>query len=165
LWNIGRFLGLEGFGQEHDAEAILMDKDLRSALCQDRKARKEADCGEMIVRRVLAGKPTKDIDTNYQAKVLEYIDTIRSHFEGFVIRRTIHSVDSQGQRISGLEPYREHPLILQLYQHELDNLEEIANEIVRDDIAGAAKFGSGKVSVVLHYILAILDGHSRRCYS
>jgi hypothetical protein len=77
--------------------------------------------------------------------MLTAIDGIRRRFSGAVIRRTIQSVDNTGARISGLEPYQEHLLVVDLYESELENLKGICEGLVADNARSAARFTAGRV--------------------
>ena len=70
----------------------------------------------------------------------------RYSYATFWLRRTVWSTDNTGARISGLAPLQEHLLVVKLYEHERDNLELIAQELVNEGNPRAAKFGSGSVS-------------------
>ena len=57
-----------------------------------------------------------------------WMKIVRERYQGSVIRRTVNSLDHEGQPISGLEPYEEHICLLKLYRHEYDALETLAEE-------------------------------------
>ncbi|KAI0257849.1 P-loop containing nucleoside triphosphate hydrolase protein [Gloeopeniophorella convolvens] len=53
---------------------------------------------------------------------------IHERYSGAVIWRAGSSTDYLGNPISGLEPYRERVCILELFEHEYENFEKMANE-------------------------------------
>jgi len=136
------------FDATHDPEAMEMDRELKAATRRDRKARKEDGEDEDMVRRTIHGKGKKEVESEFESAMIKWIHTIREGFAPSVIRRTVFSVDDEGNRISGLPPFVEHPLVLSLYDHELGNLDRIAEELLSDTggVKQAARFASGKVS-------------------
>jgi len=61
----------------------------------------------------------------------------------------VRSTDNEGQPISGLKPYREHNLVITLYQAEMENLEWIAESLMLEESAvarSASRFAGGGVS-------------------
>jgi hypothetical protein len=122
-----------------------MDKELKGALRRDRNARKDSDIDEAVIRGTIQGDSTVEVDSEFKDVMLKWIAVICGHFAGSVIRRTVHSVDNNGTRVSGLESFHEHILIVQLYQHELDNLNQLAQDLWEEGGQHAAKFSAGKV--------------------
>ena len=61
--------------------------------------------------------------------IKDWMKDIRSGFAGAVIRRTIHSKDWEGNRISGLPPYVEAPLLLTLTEEEHEVLNSLAEAV------------------------------------
>lgn len=162
LWNLGRVLGLENFSGDHDELAKQMDRELNAANRKERNARKKAnsDQAETVVRGVLKGDDTRvDVKSDYKDTLLKWIRKLREWYAGCVIRRTVKSIDNEGKRISGLDPYSEHPLVVDLYDWEMDNLDELGEELVKNNAARAARFASGQVSVDC-VMLYVLDGGS-----
>jgi hypothetical protein len=146
LFNIGRCFGIPGFDASADGEAVQMERELRSAKRRDLKARPEA--GHNTIRGIIHGDESVDVDSEHRKAMLQWIGKIRERFASAVIRRTVHSTDNKGNPISGLEPYLEHNLVLNLYKVEMDNLNRIAEVMVTDEAAvarGAARFGAGGV--------------------
>jgi len=123
-----------------------MDKDLKAATRRDRKAREDDGKNEEMVRRMVQGKGLGKAESEFQEEMLDWIDKIREGYGSSAIRRTVRSVDNTGARISGLPPFEEHPLVIDLYQNEMENLDAIAEELVTDSsIRKATKFAAGKV--------------------
>ncbi|KAG1894055.1 P-loop containing nucleoside triphosphate hydrolase protein [Suillus fuscotomentosus] len=143
IWNIGRCLGLELFGGSYDDEAKKMVCQLRAASAKDRKRFKQGDRTAKIIMGTVKGDADLDVPSLYRNQMLTWISVIRERFTGIVIRRTVRSVDNHGDRISGLAPFLEHNLLVKLYPHEVVNLERIAQEIVEQGGASAAKYASG----------------------
>jgi hypothetical protein len=142
---------LSAFGAHADAEAKDMSTSLRAALTKDRKSRKDVDLSRNIVRGITKGDTSTPVCSHFQATTLEWISKLRGRYAGIVIRRTVHSVDYSGKRISGLEPYMEHLLVLELYENEISNLHNLADSLVQNSTAGAAKFAAGRVSAMSFY--------------
>lgn len=63
--------------------------------------------------------------SHYHNKVTKYIQEIRHRFSGYVIRRTLASVDYAGQPISSLKPFTERYSKFELYDHEKRLMEEL----------------------------------------
>ncbi|KAG2097976.1 uncharacterized protein F5147DRAFT_777839 [Suillus discolor] len=143
VWNIGRCLGLELFDSSHDEEASKMVSQLRAAAAKDRKRFKKGNRIAKIIIGTVKGNSDAEVPSLYRGEMLTWINIIRERFSGIVIRRTILSVDYGGTRISGLAPFQEHNLLIKLYKHELDNLECIADNLVQQGGAKAAKYASG----------------------
>jgi hypothetical protein len=143
LWNIGRFLGLEAFGPSADDDAANMTRELRAAQRRDRATRQGSDVDQDIVRGITKGA-VPQLDSEFEDVMLKWINAIRENFAGAVVRRTIYSVDHNGDRISGLQPFQEHLLVLNLYPLEMQNLDSIAQEMMSDASQSVTKFtGSG----------------------
>jgi len=125
-----------------------MDKELKSAIRRDRKARKDDGEDENMVRRMMHGKGQKSLESEFEGAMMKWIGTIRIAYAPSVIRRTVLSVDNEGNRISGLPPFVEHALVIELYPAELENLDDIATELLSDTggVKQAARFAAGKVS-------------------
>ncbi|KAG2738555.1 hypothetical protein P692DRAFT_201730973 [Suillus brevipes Sb2] len=99
---------------------------------------------QTIMMANFKGEAKVQIPSLYRNQMLKWIQIIRQRFAGNVIRRTVRSVDNVGVRISGLAPFQEHSLLVTLYQHEVDNLEQIAHDLVEKGGASkAAKFAGG----------------------
>jgi hypothetical protein len=87
----------------------------------------------------------------YNKEMIKWITLIRKNFTGVAIRRTLSSVDNNGNRISGLGPLHEHHLIVTLYEHEIKNLEGLAQDLTKDGTQGAAKAVAGHVRPVFPF--------------
>ena len=102
---------------------------------KDRAERKEAGVNEGVVIRAFAmGKKTRrqDVETAYTRALNAWIELLRELYEGYVIRRTINSLDWKGEPISGLPPYHEHALLLRMTEDELHVLSQLAEEVVEE---------------------------------
>lgn len=133
------------FNSAADEEAANMQKEIKSGERLDRKAYRESGGAGIIVRGVVKGK-VNDAASGRRDAVLKWIAIIRERFHGYVIRRTVKSVDWRKKRISGLDPYIERDLGLELYPHEMKNLEGLAETIASDNAGDGAMFGNAKVS-------------------
>ncbi|KAF9809724.1 hypothetical protein IEO21_07291 [Rhodonia placenta] len=69
---------------------------------------------------------------------------VRARYDGYVVRRTLGSLDWEGKAISGLPPYAEHVLMLKLTGEEYRNLDTIANEAAELNPGGSIAYNSGK---------------------
>lgn len=144
-------MGVDGFGGDDGDEAGKMQKELLSALRMDRKHRMNSNRGEEIIMATIRGDNTVQDTGHYRKVMLRWISLIRNRFTGIVIRRTISSVDNKGSRISGLAPYNEHHLVVKLYDHELKNLELLANELLKENPSKATQFACGSVRALFVY--------------
>ncbi|KAG2747793.1 hypothetical protein P692DRAFT_201716179 [Suillus brevipes Sb2] len=104
---------------------------------------KQGDRITKVIIGMIKGNTDNEVPSLYRTAMLTWVNEIRKRFSGVVIRRTIWSVDNHGSRISGLGPFMEHNLLVTLYNHEVDNLELIAKDLVEEGGAKAAKFAAG----------------------
>ena len=76
------------------------------------------------------------------------IEDIRKHFSGTTIQRMLRSVDYAGHQISGLKPFIEHILKIQLYPYEMELQEKLAQELIRGGTCKASElYSGGSVSI------------------
>ncbi|EJF55641.1 hypothetical protein DICSQDRAFT_73286 [Dichomitus squalens LYAD-421 SS1] len=61
-----------------------------------------------------------------------YVGLLRTSFTGFVIRRTVESVDWEGNPISGLRPYFMQTLLIKPQPVELQALENTTKEVIEE---------------------------------
>jgi len=141
---LGRLLRITSFSSStaHD-EYIKMDNKLRRSMGKDRKQLRDSGA----VERLIKGQAESQMESVYTTEMLRAIDTIRIRFAGSIVRRTLQSVDHAGRRISGLEPYHRHAISISLYPHEMDNLEVVAKDLVKDGKSKAAQLTGGSVSL------------------
>jgi hypothetical protein len=124
-----------------DEEFKLMTKALRKAVMKDRK--KLQVKGAVNSMQMVRGEAVSQRGSlSLTLTVDTWMKKIRERYAGLVIRRTLKSVDYTGARISGLEPYLEHILKIQLYPHEMKNLETLAQELIKDGGKKTAQYGS-----------------------
>ncbi|KAH7917293.1 hypothetical protein BV22DRAFT_1026655 [Leucogyrophana mollusca] len=99
------------------------------------------------LRGIMRGQKKSESEAaqEYMDVVMKWMTVMRDRFTGYVVRRTVMSTDNTGKPISGLEPFTEHNIILNLYQWELDNLDVEASELAEEH-GGAVLYGAGKVS-------------------
>ncbi|KAI6097725.1 P-loop containing nucleoside triphosphate hydrolase protein [Pisolithus croceorrhizus] len=116
-----------------------------------------------ILRGALLGKEISGNNSHleYPGVVQDAIATIRDKFKGTVIRRSLTSTDNEGKPISGLEPYREHILLLKLHDWERENLYAIAGELAESTsgIYATATVTSPEVTVKLDILAKIVTWH------
>jgi len=136
---------VEGFGSAYDREAEKMESRLRAAQTKDGKRMKSGDRKRKLVQAVIKGDSSVTFRTSYEPELLRWIAVIRNWFAGISIRRHLQSVDNTGARILGLGPIHKHALLVKLYQHELDNLEAVAEELIRDGTHRVAKSAGSAV--------------------
>jgi hypothetical protein len=142
---IGLVLPRLGFGSDNDWEAKKMESQLRAAKSKDRGRMKNGDRKRRMLEAAVKGDSTVAFQSNYQQEMRKWIDVMRDRFSGVAIRRNLQSVDDKGDRISGLGPIHEHPLLVKLYSQELENLEALAKEVTEDGTHQAAKAACAEV--------------------
>jgi hypothetical protein len=49
LWNLGRCMGIEGFGKDYDRESNKMERELRAAKAKDRKRLQNGDRAKTVI--------------------------------------------------------------------------------------------------------------------
>ena len=86
-----------------------------------------------------AGKQEAELRTRAVTDV--WIKRIRKKYEGSVIRRTVNSKDNSGKLMTGLDAYEEHWCVVEMYQHEYDALEALA-ETTMDSETFVRRFAS-----------------------
>jgi uncharacterized protein YukE len=138
-------MGVSGFGSDNDWEAKKMESRLRAAQSKDRGRMKNGDRKRRMLEAAVKGDSTVAFQSNYQQEMRKWIDVMRDRFSGVAIRRNLQSVDDKGDRISGLGPIHEHPLLVKLYSHELENLEALAKEVTENGTHQAAKAACAEV--------------------
>ncbi|KIJ57574.1 hypothetical protein HYDPIDRAFT_104092 [Hydnomerulius pinastri MD-312] len=146
---MGQLLGISRF--DNYEESREMNRELNSAQRKERKAQKSAGPKGSSLRAVMVGS-AKNPDAPaslYTPVMLEWMKKMRETFAPYVIRRTIDSLDHNGDRISGLGPYLTHNLELQMYDWEHDHLRKLSRDIVEEQPLAAISGAS----------LAVLDGH------
>ncbi|THG92497.1 hypothetical protein EW026_g8419 [Hermanssonia centrifuga] len=106
-----------------------MHKDLAAALKKDRKRRKDQGAHTGLQEALSghvdtgSGKPI----TAHQRVVLSNLESLKSKFDGHVIRRNHESVDRDGKPILGLPPYKQSILVLEACQKELEMLDDLTD--------------------------------------
>lgn len=123
-----------------------MESKLRTAEAKDPKQLRTTGMSASIIRATVKGKAVQPITSFYPKEMLRSINTIRARYAGITIWRTLRSEDCEGNRISGLEPFLEHVIKVKLYQHEMDNLEGLAQVLIGDGTHKAAQLAGGSVS-------------------
>ena len=147
IWNLGQVLGL--FTPEHYPKFKDMKRELGRARALDQKALNEDGVSQsgIIVRGVLEGQSEPaSIELQQHVVTKGWITFIRDKFKGKVMRRTGNSKDNMGNLISGVAPPSEHLILLDLYEWEKENLEQLADSLLQSAGRGT-KLGNGEVSV------------------
>ena len=107
---------------------------------QERKKRSEGKGEIRLARAVATGKQTKDADEDRVKLALSnWINELRSIFEGSMIRRTVNSLDYRGQPISGLEKWTELPILIELSPEEMHVQELLAEGLVGEGAKATVK--------------------------
>ncbi|EIW79437.1 hypothetical protein CONPUDRAFT_73886 [Coniophora puteana RWD-64-598 SS2] len=121
LWSLGQILDLNGYD---DVDTLAdMDRELRRAARIERNNSVAAGKKGAPGRAYLVGlAENPDAPPSaYEPVMLKWVKKMREDFADVIIRRTIDSVNPHtGLPISGLEPWREHILELELYDWELE---------------------------------------------
>lgn len=121
-----------------------MQKEVAAASRLDRSRKKESG----TIRGVLQGEAEDTVqDNNSGIVMVKWIKIIRNLFATSVIRRTVNSVDANGNRISGLPPFLEHHLVLELYPAEIENIDAAAAKIVAKETGFGGGIAARKVTV------------------
>ncbi|EED77154.1 predicted protein, partial [Postia placenta Mad-698-R] len=152
LWFIGCMLGIPAFDEpQHDKELYQWRSQLATAMRNDRASAKHSGSAMKVVSRVAHGLSVEDdaLENGFSKVVDAMMVDVRAKYDGFVVRRTLGSLDWEGKAISGLPPYAEHILMLKLTGEEYKNLDTIANEAAELNPGGSIAYNSGKVSRIL----------------
>ena len=108
-----------------------MNKELCRAKREDKKDIKDTDQDELHEKmgQYMGGEgENNQSEVHTKAVSALWINKIREKFRGAVIRRTVNSLDYTGKPISGLEPYKEHLSVINMYEHEYEALEALAEK-------------------------------------
>ncbi|KAG9308261.1 hypothetical protein JVU11DRAFT_12148 [Chiua virens] len=145
LWIMGHVMGIPAFANKDKFDE--MKKELNRAQARDRKAERASDDAADRLRGLLKGLEEHNTIANSELypKIQEWMPRIRDAFAKHVIRRTLDSVDNLGEKIFGMQPYREHIMLVELREWETQALSALTSEIA-DDSALPTIAGAGKVS-------------------
>jgi hypothetical protein len=140
---MGSMMGISAFKYKSDFKK--MTTEFNRAQAKDRKAERESEDAGDRLRALLAGEDVEQVASNsaLAPRMREWVPWIRNTFAPYVIRRTLDSKDSQGNKIFGLLPYQDHTLLLELRDWEKKRLMAITDEIIDQGqlttLAGAGK--------------------------
>ncbi|OSX55777.1 hypothetical protein POSPLADRAFT_1108332, partial [Postia placenta MAD-698-R-SB12] len=143
----GCMLGIPAFDEpQHDKELYQWRSQLATAMRNDRASAKHSGSAMKVVSRVAHGLSVEDdaLENGFSKVVDAMMVDVRAKYDGFVVRRTLGSLDWEGKAISGLPPYAEHILMLKLTGEEYKNLDTIANEAAELNPGGSIAYNSGK---------------------
>lgn len=130
-------------------------KALEREVRRERQGRKEREGEIKLARAFVKGhKSQTEERKDYKAILKTWIDKIRDGYKGSLIRRTIKSVDWLKRPISGLERYREYPLLLELTPEEHRAQNDLAEEIENEGVTTK----NLQVSSILLGFLACVHG-------
>lgn len=120
-----------------------MAKALRRAKREDKKLMKAIDEEQQQaqVHQYFEGENQEQTKMNTQFVAATWMRKIRDKYRGSVIRRTVNSLDYTGMPISRLDPYEQHRCVINLHDHEIAALEELATNAL-DGEAFANTFAS-----------------------
>lgn len=122
-----------------------MTRELSRAQARDRKTERDSENGAEQLHKILAGSEAHDpTKTELYPKLQKYIPILRNIFSGNVIRRSLDSVDDEGNKISGMAPYCEHVMLLELREWEKQVLTSLTCQLV-DETPLPTVVGTGKV--------------------
>jgi hypothetical protein len=146
---LGRLLELPQFGPDADEDFRQLNKQLNASLAKDRKAQKEdaAEGKVSFLRGIAHGTAGTGRIHAYHDVMVDWMSKIRRDFAGHIIRRTGNSVNNEGHKISGLDPYHEHILLLDLLPHENDNLDNVTATLANSDETGSRRAAQGRASM------------------
>src|SRR5882762_819531 len=152
------------FSAEHDAMANRMALEIGSASRRDR-VEQDPDDAISVVRGRIHGEDTPGhIESEKQRAMIDWIQVIRNGFSGIVVRRTHKSVDNTGAQLFDLPPLTDTPLLLNLFPHEYEYLDVIADQVMSKDAVTGTRFVDGGVSHSVPFILFSLT-NTTSCYS
>jgi hypothetical protein len=141
---MGSMMGISTFKSKSDFKK--MTTEFNRAQAKDRKAERESEDAGDRLRALLAGEDVEQVASSsaLAPKMREWVPWMRNTFAPYVIRRTLDSKDSQGNKIFGLPPYQDHTLLLELRDWEKKRLMAITDEII-DQGQLTTLTGAGKV--------------------
>lgn len=128
---MGRWLGISWFSSGHrDGEMKKMESEIRAAEGKDKRRMNDPGRKQKVIIAASKGSQEVRIESNVQQAISKWVNIIRQKFCGIAIRRHLASVDYQGARISGLGALFHHPILVKLYDHEMVNIRQLAEELI-----------------------------------
>jgi hypothetical protein len=150
LWNSGRVLGLPDFSAARDHIALKMTCEIAVAAHTDRLEQDPDEAISVVRGRIHGEDVSGQIQSEKQKAIMDWIQRIRTSFAGIVIRRTHKSIDNTGQKLFDLPPLTDALLLLELYDHEYEYLDVIADRVTSKDAVTGTRFIDGGVSPLMH---------------
>lgn len=142
---MGQLLGIQSFFDYEELQTL--NREVSCATRHDNQALREAGEEGSVLRGVLIGTHNPETpELEFRTVMLDWMGKMRIRFAPFVIRRTIDSLDCEGNKIFGMRPYIDHILRLKMYDWEMNALRDFAKDIVKDNPISAAD--TRKVSVL-----------------
>lgn len=162
---MGQLLGIKNFFDYE--EFMTLNREISRATRRDNKALRDAGVEGSILRGMLVGAHNPETpNLEFGTVMREWMRKMRDRFALYVIRRTIDSLDTSGNKIFGMRPYLDHCLGVKMSAWEMSNLRDFAKEIVKDNPMATAD--TRKVSSQFIFSeagrgrnAAVLDGHAR----
>ena len=134
---MGQWLGISEF--DNYEELMRLNREMNRATRADTKALREAGAEGSVLRGMLIGGTNTNTPTLKVPKVVdEWMGVFRGCFAFHVIRRTIDSINPEGEKLFGMRPYMEHNLKLEMYDWEASELRAFAKDIfIENPLAGS----------------------------
>ncbi|KAH0826426.1 hypothetical protein J3R83DRAFT_5404 [Lanmaoa asiatica] len=103
LWIMGQLLGIQSFFDYQEFQTL--NRDVNRATRHDNQSLREAGEEGSVLRGALTGSHNPDTpELEFRNVMLECMKKMRERFAPYVIRRTIDSLDSNGDKIFGMWP-------------------------------------------------------------
>lgn len=105
---------------------------LARGIRNDGKNRKTLEETAETANAIVHGKAPEEMASEARDAASEWLEDIRTGYQGGIIRRTIHSLDWQRRPISGLDDYHEILLLLKMTPQERLCQELLTERLARD---------------------------------
>jgi hypothetical protein len=128
-----------------------MTREIAAAARRDRLEQDPDEAISVVRGRIHGEDVSGHIQSEKQKAIIKWIQTIRCGFAGTVIRRTHKSKDNGGAMLFSLPPLADIPLLLDLYRHEYEYLDVIADQLTSKDAIKGTRFVEGGVGPFLFF--------------
>ncbi|KAH9852795.1 P-loop containing nucleoside triphosphate hydrolase protein, partial [Lenzites betulinus] len=137
LVNIAKWLELPGIV---NSEMARFKRELDRARRKEREKRQKGKGDVRLARVVALGQVSKDaIEDKIKQANHDWIAAIRVIYKGYMMRRTIYSKDNRGKPISGLAPWVESSLLVNLTEEEMEVQRELAAQLAQEGVSVDSK--------------------------
>jgi hypothetical protein len=141
-------MGVDSFGPANNDKLAKMDRQLNAAASKDCKWFKKGDRVKKVVMATMKGdEQAVQLSSMYHGVMLKWVGIIHKKYTGIIIQCTVNSVDNTGTCISTLTALQEHHLVVCLYQHKMDNLDELVEDIVEFGMHRTAMASVNSISI------------------